>query len=156
MIDHNRMTEVFSAYDIALTEEQMAKLCRYAALLVEWNEKMNLTAITDPEGVLVKHFLDSILPFSFVQLPQGASLIDVGTGAGFPAIPLLIWRPDLKVTLLDSLKKRLTFLEEVLKECELTATVIHSRAEAGGRNPALREKFDLATARAVANLRELS
>ncbi|MBR6607724.1 MAG: class I SAM-dependent methyltransferase, partial [Oscillospiraceae bacterium] len=64
------MTEVFSAYDIALTEEQMAKLCRYAALLVEWNEKMNLTAITDPEGVLVKHFLDSILPFSFVQLPQ--------------------------------------------------------------------------------------
>ena len=156
MIDHNRMTEVFSAYDIALTEEQLAKLCRYAALLVEWNEKMNLTAITDPEGGLVKHFLDSILPFSFVQLPQGASLIDVGTGAGFPAIPLLIWRPDLKVTLLDSLKKRLTFLEKVLKECELTATVIHSRAEDGGRNPALREKFDLATARAVANLRELS
>ena len=117
---------------------------------------MNLTAITDPEGILIKHFLDSIAPLTLVPLPQGALLIDVGTGAGFPAIPLLIWRPDLQITLLDSLKKRLTFLKAALSTCGLAAQVIHSRAEDGGRRPDLREQFDLATARAVANLRELS
>lgn len=156
MIDLSRAVTVFEEHHIALSGEQLKMLDQYADLLVEWNEKMNLTAITDPEGILIKHFLDSLLPFSLLDLPQGASLIDVGTGAGFPAIPLKIWRPDLKITLLDSLKKRLTFLEAVLSACGLKAQVVHSRAEDGGRNPALREQFDLATARAVANLRELS
>ena len=138
MIDLKQMEAVFAAQSISLSSGQMAQLDRYADLLVQWNQRMNLTAITEPEEILIKHFLDSILPFSLVSLPENAALIDVGTGAGFPAIPLLIWRPDLRITLLDSLKKRLTFLEEV------------------GRQPSLREQFDIATARAVANLRELS
>ena len=156
MIDLTRAKDIFAQYKIDLSDEQLGQLDRYAELLVEWNQKMNLTTITDPQGILIKHFLDSILPFTLIPLAQNASLIDVGTGAGFPAIPLLIWRPDLQITLLDSLKKRLSFLEVVLSECALTAKTIHSRAEDGGRQPALREQFDLATARAVANLRELS
>lgn len=156
MIDQKRMETVFAGQGISLSGGQMQQLDRYAQLLTEWNQRMNLTAITDPEGILVKHFLDSILPFSLESLPEGASLIDVGTGAGFPAIPLLIWRPDLQVTLLDSLQKRLTFLEEVLAQCALPARCIHLRAEDGGRQPGLREQFDAATARAVAHLRELS
>ena len=156
MIDLTRAQSLFSEHQISLSLSQLEQLDRYAQLLVEWNQKMNLTAITDPEGILIKHFLDSILPFTLVPLPQGALLIDVGTGAGFPAIPLLSWRPDLQITLLDSLKKRLTFLETALSTCGLAAQVIHSRAEDGGRRPDLREQFDLATARAVANLRELS
>lgn len=156
MIDQKRMETVFAGQGISLSGGQMQQLDRYAQLLTEWNQRMNLTAITDPEGILVKHFLDSILPFSLEPLPEGASLIDVGTGAGFPAIPLLIWRPDLQVTLLDSLQKRLTFLEEVLAQCALPARCIHLRAEDGGRQPGLREQFDAATARAVAHLRELS
>ena len=156
MIDLTRAKDIFAQHKIDLSDEQLGQLDLYAELLVEWNQKMNLTAITDPQGILIKHFLDSILPFTLIPLAQNASLIDVGTGAGFPAIPLLIWRPDLQITLLDSLKKRLSFLEVVLSECALTAKTIHSRAEDGGRQPALREQFDLATARAVANLRELS
>ena len=155
IIDIDQLKRECADFGVEIDSLAAERFNSYARILIEWNEKMNLTAITDPHDVAVKHFADSLSAAPL--LPQGAfSLIDVGTGAGFPAIPLLIWRPDLKVTLLDSLKKRLTFLEEVLKECELTATVIHSRAEDGGRNPALREKFDLATARAVANLRELS
>ena len=106
MIDLTRAQSLFSEHQISLSLSQLEQLDRYAQLLVEWNRKMNLTAITDPEGILIKHFLDSILPFTLVPLPQGALLIDVGTGAGFPAIPLLIWRPDLQITLLDSLKKK--------------------------------------------------
>ena len=105
MIDLTRAQSLFSEHQISLSLSQLEQLDRYAQLLVEWNQKMNLTAITDPEGILIKHFLDSILPFTLVPLPQGALLIDVDTGAGFPAIPLLIWRPDLQITLLDSLKK---------------------------------------------------
>lgn len=156
MIDQKRLEAVFAGRGISLSPGQMQQLDRYAQLLTEWNQRMNLTAITDPEGILVKHFLDSILPFSLEPLPEGACLIDVGTGAGFPAVPLLIWRPDLQITLLDSLQKRLTFLEEVLAQCALSARCIHLRAEDGGRQPDLREQFDAATARAVANLRELS
>ncbi len=156
MIDQKRMEAVFAGRGISLSPGQMQQLDRYAQLLTEWNQRMNLTAITDPEGILVKHFLDSILPFSLEPLPKGACLIDVGTGAGFPAVPLLIWRPDLQITLLDSLQKRLTFLKEVLAQCALSARCIHLRAEDGGRQPDLREQFDAATARAVANLRELS
>ena len=112
---------------------------------------MNLTAITDPTGIAVKHFADSLTAAPL--LPQGEfSLIDVGTGAGFPGVPLALYRPDCRLTLLDSLNKRLIFLDTVCRETGLDAQLIHARAEEGGRNPALRERYDVACARAVANL----
>lgn len=138
--------------NIALTDHQLAQFDQYAALLTEWNEKMNLTGITDPEAIVVRHFLDSLSVLACTEVPQGASVVDVGTGAGFPGIPLKIARPDLRITLLDSLNKRLIFLRAVCDELRLTTALLHIRAEEGGRNPALRAQFDLATARAVAAL----
>ena len=140
---------------IAYSDEAISRLDRYAALLVEWNEKMNLTAITDPEGIVIKHFLDCALLLKQVNIPEVASVIDVGTGAGFPGMVLKIFRPDIKLTLLDGLNKRLTFLNEVAKSLGLEVTTTHIRAEEAGKNPLYREKFDLVTARAVAELRVL-
>ena len=143
--------------DIVLTDEQVEKLTRYYQLLIEWNEKMNLTALTEPEDVALKHFCDSILLLKYAEIPEGSSLIDVGTGAGFPSIPVKIVRPDIKLCLLDSLNKRLTFLAEVVNELNLTdVKIVHSRAEDGARKAELREKFDFATSRAVAQLNVLS
>lgn len=143
-------------YKVKLDETQLSQLERYFELLVEWNEKINLTAITDPQGVAVKHFADSLTFFNYVDVPQNSSIIDVGTGAGFPGIVLKIARPDIKLTLLDSLKKRLTFLETVLSELGLEAELIHSRAEDGANDIDLRESFDFAVSRAVAQLNVLS
>ncbi len=157
MIDTQRLQTLAQQYALpALTGQMLAQLDQYAQLLVEWNQKINLTAITDPEGILIKHFLDSLL-LLHAGIPQNAALIDVGTGAGFPSLPVKIARPDLPLTLLDSLNKRVTFLQTACAQLGLKQTrCIHSRAEEGGRTPALREKFDIATARAVANLQELS
>lgn len=129
---------------------------QYCTLLLDWNTRMNLTAIRDPREVAVKHFIDSLLPLTQVELPQGASLIDVGTGAGFPGLPMKLARPDLDLTLLDSLAKRLTFLEEVCTRLGVEARRVHLRAEEAGRSPDFRERFDLATSRAVANLASLA
>ena len=151
MIDRDRLRNCAAAYNVSLDEAAAEKLELYARLLVQWNERMNLTAITDPEGILRKHFVDSltVLP----HLPAGpCRLIDVGTGAGFPGVPLAVVRGDLQLTLLDSLNKRLVFLRELCAALELPVTLIHARAEEGGRQPALREQFDVATARAVARL----
>lgn len=137
-------------------QKVIERLNLYGNLLLEWNEKINLTAITEPEEVVVKHFYDCLLFLKNVDLPTGASVIDVGTGAGFPGIVLKIARPDIKLTLLDSLNKRINFLNEVLKALNLEAETIHARAEEGGQNKLLREKFDFATARAVARLNVLS
>lgn len=136
-----------------LMEEQFD---RYAGLLVEWNQKMNLTAITEPDEIAVKHFVDSLAPLALFSLPEGARVIDVGTGAGFPGIPWKIARPDLELTLLDSLNKRVGFLREVLSQLGLPGEAVHARAEEGGRRPEYRERFDVATARAVANLTVLA
>lgn len=138
------------AFGIEPTEEMCARFSAYEKLLVAWNEKMNLTAITDHDGVVNKHFVDSISCQSL--LPEGASVADVGTGAGFPGLPLKIVRPDLRVTLLDALAKRLTFLDAVTEALGLESVeTVHMRAEDAGHS-ALRESFDAATARAVASL----
>ena len=142
---------------ITLTDDQIDKLRIYYELLIEWNEKMNLTALTEPEDVALKHFCDSILLLSYADIKEGSSLIDVGTGAGFPSIPVKIVRPDIKLCLLDSLNKRLVFLQEVVDKLHLeNVNIVHSRAEDGARKPELREKFDFATSRAVAQLNVLS
>lgn len=155
MYDRELFARVAEPFGVEVTPELMEKLGIYAQLLVEWNQKMNLTAITDPQGIAVKHFADSLTAANL--LPKGDfSLIDVGTGAGFPGVPLALYRPDCRLTLLDSLNKRLTFLDAVCKETGLNATLIHARAEEGGRRPDLREKYDVACARAVANLPVLS
>lgn len=132
--------------------EALSRLDRYAELLVEWNERINLTAITDPEGIVVKHFLDCALLLKHIDLPDGAKVIDVGTGAGFPGMVIKILRPDIRLTLLDGLNKRLVFLNTVSEELGLTAETVHLRAEEAGQKAEFREKFDLATARAVAKL----
>ena len=150
------LTEAIKDYKIKLNEEQLSQLERYYELLCEWNEKINLTAITDPKGVAVKHFADSLSIFNYIDVPQNARVIDVGTGAGFPGVVLKIARPDIQLTLLDSLQKRLNFLSVVCSELNLDAELIHSRAEEGGQDLDLREGFDLAVSRAVAQLNILS
>ena len=133
-----------------LTEEACDKFVAYYDLLVDWNTRMNLTAITEPEEVVKKHFYDSLAALPY--LPDGAKVADVGTGAGFPAIPLLIMNPTIKITLVDSLNKRITFLEEVLKTLQLSAECVHARAEDFGRDPKYRGQFDATVSRAVASL----
>jgi 16S rRNA (guanine527-N7)-methyltransferase len=141
--------ELIKKYIPGANAEQAARFARYCALLIEWNEKMNLTAITEPEEIVAKHFADSLLPMELI--PKNARCIDVGTGAGFPGVPLMIMRPDLSMTLLDSLNKRLVFLEALLKELNLSARLVHARAEDAGRDKAHREAHDIALARAVAS-----
>ena len=140
----------FGDYGLEISDDIYEKFYRYSVLLVSWNEKMNLTAITDPEGISVKHFLDSVLLVKYCSIPENAKLADIGTGAGFPGIPLKIYRDDTDVTLIDSLNKRINFLKTVSDELDLSMNCIHSRAEEGGKDPQLREKFDVVTARAVA------
>lgn len=138
----------FQKCNIELSQNKADKLLKLYEFLVEYNQNVNLTAITDFEEVVVKHFIDSVLPFSMIDIKENSSFIDVGTGAGFPSIPLLIVRPDLKGTLLEALNKRCVFLE---KACDLTkvdAKVVHGRAEDYTKEK--REAFDFATARAVA------
>lgn len=144
------ITEILSPLRPDLTAAQLQQFETYYAMLADWNTRVNLTAITEPEDVAKKHFLDSLAAAPYLK--PNASVADVGTGAGFPGLPLLILRPDLRVTLIDSLQKRLVFLEAVLKELKLTAELVHARAEDAGQNPMYREKFDVALTRAVSAL----
>lgn len=144
------LKEAIAPLGLTLTDGQYAAFDTYYEMLVDWNERMNLTAITDPVEVAQKHFADSLLPLAYEMLPERARCIDVGTGAGFPGIPLLIARPDLSMTLLDSLAKRLKFLDAVLSELKLKARTVHARAEDGGRLSDLRAGFDAVLSRAVA------
>lgn len=148
--DYKIFAKVFSAEGFNVSEEQYAQFYEYARTLVEWNEKMNLTGITDSDGITVKHFLDSILPLKFLDLPEGSRVIDVGTGAGFPGVPIKIYRPDIKLTLLDSLNKRVNFLSAACGAAKIEAECVHGRAEESGHDLHFREKFDVAFARAVA------
>lgn len=155
LIGYEQFAELFAKGGMEVGEEMYRRFERYADLLVEWNEKINLTAITDPEGIAEKHFYDSVYPFVLAEGGFG-SMIDVGTGAGFPSVPLMIWQGGFRLTMLDSLNKRINFLNTVADELGLEAECIHGRAEEAGRKAELREQFDAATARAVANLRDLS
>lgn len=138
-------------FGVSLDDSRISLLLSYKDILLEWNEKINLTAIEEDRDFIIKHFIDSlsIIPY----LKNASNLIDVGTGAGFPGLPLKIARPSLEVTLLDSLEKRTVFLKHVIDSLSLTGiSAIHSRAEDAGKSPQYREKFDVAVARAVAAL----
>lgn len=150
------LKESAEKFNIILDEKQLEQFKKYMKMLVSCNEKMNLTAITEKNEVLLKHFLDSMTLISSGKLKNGATLIDIGAGAGFPSLPVKIARPDLKVTMLDSLNKRVNFLSDVITELGLSGIeALHSRAEDGGRS-GFRESFDIATARAVADLAVLA
>jgi len=142
---------------IVLSEKQINQFLKYYELLVEWNEFMNLTAITDYYEVMKKHFVDSLSLMKAYDVNQKVSVIDVGTGAGFPGLALKIAYPNMKVTLLDSLNKRIKFLDEVIKQLSLSdVDTVHGRAEDFAKQGKLREKYDLCVSRAVANLTSLS
>jgi len=144
-------------YGIELDEKKVEQFILYMEMLKEWNQKINLTAITEDEEIVKKHFLDSVSILQSGVIKDGMSIIDVGTGAGFPGIPLKIVKPDLKVLLLDSLNKRIVYLDDVIKSLKLDGIeTIHARAEELSRKKEYREKFDIACARAVANLNKLS
>lgn len=149
MINYELLKNSYSG----ITDELCDKFDTYAKLLVEWNEKINLTAITDADEIAIKHFADSLYMQKYV--PSGASVIDVGTGAGFPGVPLAIFRNDVEVTLLDALQKRLNFLDTVLDSVGVSAKLVHGRAEDMSHDAEYREQFDIATARAVAPLNVL-
>ena len=142
---------------LEFNEDKYEKFIKYMRLVQEWNEKINLTAITEDDEFIKKHFIDCIKAFKSDQMKEANSIIDVGTGAGFPGIPIAIMRDDVEVCLLDSLNKRINFLNTVVRELGLkNVTTIHSRAEDGARKKELRESFDVATSRAVANMAVLS
>lgn len=140
----------------ALQETALERLSFYGDFLAEYNQKVNLTAITDPEGILVKHFEDSLALLPYLPEEKTISLADVGTGAGFPGVVLLIARPDLSLTLIEATEKKLRFLELLLSHLSFSAQLCHRRAEEAGRDPAFREAFDAVSARAVASLPILS
>lgn len=144
-----------SKIKVDINDGQVLKFYKYMNMLIEWNEKINLTAIVEPKEIILKHFIDSLTVYNDIN--EGSSVADIGTGAGFPGIPLKILRPDIDVTLMDSLNKRINFLQIVIKELELNGIVaIHGRIEDFGKNKDFREKFDYSVSRAVANLSVLS
>lgn len=153
----NELEKALADFDMTLTERQVEQFCRFYEMLIETNKVMNLTAITAPAEVAVKHMADSLSCYNETYFGPAATVLDLGTGAGFPGIPLSILRPDLKVTFFDSLQKRLTFLERVAAELGLTqSSFLHGRAEEAAHQEAYRERFDIVTSRAVARLNILT
>lgn len=156
MIDKIRFTDLCEKNGITLDNTALDRFDLFARLLVEWNKKMNLTAITEPQEIEVKHFLDCLLVQKYFDFSSVKTAVDIGAGAGFPSIPLLICNENVEFTLVDSLNKRLDFLSVVCKELGINANLIHSRAEELGQDADFRENFDLALARAVAPMNVLS
>ena len=156
MINKDLLKNEAAKIGVELDDTALYRFDVYAKLLVEKNRVMNLTGITEPDEIVIKHFIDSLELSNYAEIKDGDKVADIGTGAGFPGVPLLIAKNDIKLTLVDSLKKRLDFLSEVLTECEIDAELIHSRAEDAGQDAVLRETFDIVTARAVAPLNVLA
>ena len=140
--------------DFLLSEEQLNNFIEYYNLLLEWNNKFNITSITNEEDVEIKHFYDSLKGFTLFK--ENSTVVEIGSGGGFPSIPLMILRRDLKFTLIESVGKKCLFLKEIIKKLNLNATVLNIRAEDGAKNSNLRESFDHVTARAVARLNTLA
>lgn len=142
---------------LEFSDEKYNQFIKYKELLKDWNEKVNLTAITEDEEIIKKHFIDSIKIFKFEALKKAKKVIDIGTGGGFPGIPMKIIRPEMEIVLLDSLKKRINVLQDILDNIEINdVSTIHGRAEDYAQAPGYREKFDTVVSRAVANLAVLS
>lgn len=142
---------------IDINEDKINSFILYKELLKEWNKKINITSITDDEEIDIKHFIDSITPLTTDLFRKDIKMIDIGTGGGFPGVPLKIINEDMEVVLLDSLKKRITFLNEIIDKLDLKNIIsIHGRAEELGRDKSYREKYDIAISRAVASLNTLS
>ena len=152
VLDFEFYKVAFARYDLILTEEMYRKFDIYADFLVEYNKNVNLTAITDPVQILFKHFIDSVLLIKYGGIKPNSALIDVGTGAGFPSVPAKIYDNSLSITLLDSLNKRIAFLEQLCDKLDINADFVHGRAEDISKLPEYRENFDFSCARAVANL----
>lgn len=155
MINKTLLKKESDKIGVILDDRAIDRLDLYAEMLIETNKTLNLTAITDPTEIVYKHFIDSLSLLTCIDFQEGAKVIDVGTGAGFPGVVLLIARPDLKMTLLDGTNKRLVFIQNVLDALNLDADVVHMRAEIAGKDTKYREQFDIATARAVASLNVL-
>lgn len=152
---NEELEKYLDVLNIELKEEQIKQFYDYMNLLIEWNKKINLTAIIKPKEIILKHFVDSLTISKNIN--EKSTLVDVGTGAGFPGIPLKILRNDIEITLVDSLNKRIKFLDEVIEKLSLdNIKAVHGRAEEVGKNKEYREKFDYATSRAVANISTLS
>lgn len=154
-IDREKLLRGLERFSLEVTSEQLDRLDYFCGMVKDWNTRMNLTNITDPAGMAEKHILDSLLLLWAFPISPGTRMLDVGTGAGFPAVPLLIVCPEARGVLLDSLNKRLVFLQEVQKTLSLPFETLHARAEEAAHQKALRESFDLVTARAVASLEVL-
>lgn len=156
MINTSLLKSEAEKLGIFLDETALNRFDKYAEMLIETNKTLNLTAITEPNEIVYKHFIDSLTLLTVVDLKENSKVIDVGTGAGFPGVVLLIARPDINITLMDGTNKRLNFISQVLKELDLKAEILHMRAELAGKNTKYREQYDLVTARAVANMNTLS
>ena len=154
MIDRNQLKTEAQALGLLLDEKQLEMFDTYAEMLVETNKQFNLTAIKTPEDIVTKHFTDSLTVFAAADVPDGSKVIDIGTGAGFPGLPMLIYKNNLELTMVDSTGKKLDFVRSAVSALGLDAEVIHARAEELGRGE-LREKFDFAVSRAVASLNVL-
>lgn len=152
MLNFPLLERTLAAHGVTLDREALMRLDLYAERLIETNRRFNLTAVTDPDEVTVKHFADSLVLLGKTEFPAGASFLDVGTGAGFPGLALKLARPDLQVAFLDGTRKKLGFISSVLEETGLAGETLHLRAEEAGKLPKYREKFDFVTARAVADM----
>lgn len=155
--DVSKFLNLLSAFELSLNQMQIDKFMKYYELLIEWNQYINLTAITEFDEVCLKHFIDSLSLSKVVDCTKDDTIIDIGTGAGFPGIPLKIVFPNLKITLLDSLGKRVKFLNEIIEKLSLEKIeAIHGRAEDYAKSELYREKYDICVSRAVSNLSVLS